>query len=558
MTMKAGTQDLVFVPLGGVGEIGMNLALYGYGRGKSRQWIMVDCGISFPGPELPGIDVIMPDIRFAIEIADRLQAIMITHAHEDHYGALMDLWPFLQAPVYATPFAAGLLEAKSEMESQAPDIPVTLVQQGERVSIGPFSIEYVPVSHSIPEPNALLIETPVGRVMHSGDWKIDPTPGVGKPMAKHRLAEIGEAGLDVLICDSTNAIREGVSPSEADVAGNLADIVAKAKGRVAVTTFSSNVARIRAVALAAKAAQRDVVVFGRSLRRVIDVAAELGYLDDCPEFHDEDAFGYLPNDRVVALCTGSQGEPRAALARIAVGDHRHAAFSRGDLVIFSARAIPGNEKAIGAVMNGLANLEVDVLTDRDALVHVSGHPRKAELAEFYGLTRPKALVPVHGEPVHLEAHRGFAAECGIGTPVAARNGDVVRLLPGAPDVVDSVYAGIWVRDSRIVTTPERSGVVDRRRLSFAGAVFVSIVLDHRGNILDDPIVEAIGLPLADQEGEMLEELAYSAIVGAAESIPKPRRRDPDLVADAISRACRSAIGQAWGKKPVCRVAVSVV
>jgi len=556
--MMAIADDLVFVPLGGVGEIGMNLALYGYGRGKNRDWIMVDCGISFPGVELPGIDVIMPDIRFAIGIRDRLQAILITHAHEDHYGALFDLWPHLQAPVYATPFAAGLLEAKKEAESNPPDIPVTIVEQGGRLSFDSFQIEYIPVSHSIPEPNALLIETPAGRILHSGDWKIDANPGVGRSIAKDRLAEIGDTGVDVLVCDSTNAVRDGESPSEADVAASLSEIVGDAKGRVAVTTFSSNVSRIRAVALAAQAAGREVVVFGRALRRVIDVARSLGYLDGCAEFHDEDAFGYIPNDKVLALCTGSQGEPRAALARIATNDHRHVVLGKGDLVIFSARAIPGNEKAIGAIMNGLSEQGVRILTDRDALVHVSGHPRTSELAEFYQLTRPRALVPVHGEPLHLEAHRRFARQSGIKEITVARNGSVVRLAKGPPEIIDDVYAGIWVRDAKIVTTPDLSGVKDRRKLAYVGVVFVSIVLDRKGNILDDPIVEPIGLPETDGEGDLLEEIIFTAVLGAVESIPRPRRRDPDLIADAMGRACRAAISQAWGKKPVCRVAVSMI
>lgn len=556
--MMAIADDLVFVPLGGVGEIGMNLALYGYGRGKNRDWIMVDCGISFPGVDLPGIDVIMPDIRFAISIRDRLLAILITHAHEDHYGALFDLWPHLQAPVYATPFAAGLLEAKKEAESNPPDIPVTIVEQGGKLSFDPFQIEYIPVSHSIPEPNALLIETPSVRVLHSGDWKIDANPGVGRSIAKDRLAEIGDAGVDVLVCDSTNAVRDGESPSEADVAASLNEIIGDATGRVAVTTFSSNVSRIRAVALAAQTAGREVVVFGRALRRVIDVARSLGYLDGCAEFHDENAFGYIPNDKVLALCTGSQGEPRAALARIATNDHRHVVLGKGDLVIFSARSIPGNEKAIGAVMNGLSEQGVQILTDRDALVHVSGHPRTSELAEFYQLTRPRALVPVHGEPLHLEAHRRFAQQSGIKDITVARNGSVVRLSEGPPEVIDDVYAGIWVRDAKIVTTPDQSGVKDRRKLAYVGVVFVSIALDRKGNILDDPIVEPIGLPEFDGEGDLLEEIIFTAVLGAVESIPRPRRRDPDLIADAMARACRAAVSQAWGKKPVCRVAVSMI
>ena len=555
MTKK---DDLIFLPLGGVGEIGMNLALYGYGNERRRQWIMVDCGISFPGPDLPGVDVIMPDIAFAAGLGDDLLAILITHAHEDHYGALFDLWPHLDVPVYATPFAAGLLQAKRGAERNAPDIPVNVIQQGATVDLGPFGIEYIPVTHSIPESNALLITTPAARILHSGDWKMDPAPGPGRPMDRDRLAQIGQDGVDVLICDSTNAIRDGDSPSEADVAESLAEIIAGAEGRVAVTAFSSNVARIRAVALAAAKADRDVVVLGRALRRVIDVARDLGYLDGCPEFHEEEAFGYLPDDKVLALCTGSQGEPRAALARIASDDHRHVSVREGDLVIFSARAIPGNEKAINAVMNGLAERGVKVLTDRDALVHVSGHPRRGELKTFFEMVRPKSLVPVHGEAMHLAAHRAVGIASGIAHSIIARNGDVLRIGPDLPEKIDTIASGIWVRDGQIVGPPAETGVRDRRRLSYAGAVFISAALDRKGNILEEPLIEAVGIPDTDGYGDLLEEIAFSAVAGALESIPRPRRRDPDLVADALGRACRAAIAQAWGKRPVCRVSVFVI
>ncbi|ADZ70509.1 ribonuclease J [Polymorphum gilvum] len=554
----ADANEIVFLPLGGVGEIGMNLGLYGYGPDGDRTWLVVDCGVTFAGPELPGVDLVLPDIRFLEGERDRIAGIVITHAHEDHYGALLHLWPHLRAPVYATPFTAGLLAAKAESEPHAPEIPVTIVNQGDRLNIGPFDVEIVAMSHSIPEPCALALRFPEGLVVHSGDWKIDPTPGLGKPIDMDRLAAIGREGVLALVCDSTNAYREGISPSEADVATELKRVIGAAKHRVAVTTFSSNVARIRAVAEAAAAAERDVVVVGRSMRRVIDVAGELGYLDGLPPFHDEDAFGYLPRDKAVLLCTGSQGEPRAALARIASGEHRNIALTRGDLVIFSARTIPGNEKDVNAVVNGLAKAQIEIMTDRDALIHVSGHPRRGELEQIYKLLKPKVLVPVHGEPFHLAAHAEFARAKKIKTVVVAGNGDIVRLGPGPAEVIDEAPFGLTLVDGKIVNEPELTGVKERRKLSFAGAVVVALVLNRSGDLVDDPALALFGLPETDNDGESMEALVLKAVNGAIGSIPKARRKDADLVGEAARRAARSAVADIWGKKTLCKVLVSRV
>ena len=384
--------ELHFVALGGLGEIGMNCALYGVGA-KRKKWLMVDIGVSFGGPDTPGIDLIMPDIRFAESVKRDLEAIIITHVHEDHYGALVDLWPRLGCPVYMTQFGADLLEARRLSEAGAPRIPVKIVKQGDRIRIGAFEVEFIAVAHSIPEACALAIRTEHGTVVHTGDWKIDATPIVGAPTDEKRLREIGEEGVLALICDSTNVLREGISPSESEVASHLSTLIANAPGRVAVTTFASNVARIRSVALAAKECGREVVLVGRAMDRVSLIARELGMFHGLPPFRSQEAYGYLPPDKVVVLLTGSQGEPRAALARVAADQHPEVTLSPGDRVIFSSRTIPGNEREVGRIMNDLARQGVELITDRDELVHVSGHPRKAELAQMYDWLKPQVAIP---------------------------------------------------------------------------------------------------------------------------------------------------------------------
>lgn len=557
--VRRASAELVFLPLGGVGEIGMNLALYGYGTPGSFTWLMVDCGLTFGDARTtPGVDLVFPDIRFIEEERRNLAGIVITHAHEDHYGALIDLWPRLGAPVYATAFTAGLLAAKAdEGDRRGGPVPVNVVEQGARLEIGPFAVEYVPVSHSIPESNALIITTPLGTVVHSGDWKIDATPGLGKAIDVDRFHSLGESGVRALICDSTNAMRAGRSPSEADVAARLAEIVAKARNRVAVTIFSSNVARIRAVAEAARAAGRHVVAMGRAMRRVIDVASELGYLDDLPPFLTEDDFGQLQRSKVVLLCTGSQGEERAALARIANDDHPRVSLSPGDLVVFSSRTIPGNETAVNAIINGLASQAIEVMTDADGLVHVSGHPRRDELAEMYRWLRPQLLVPVHGESMHLAAHAELARACGIAEVVIGADGKMIRLAPPPAEVVDEVVVDPFYRDGALIVAAEESGVPERRRLAFSGCVVATVVLDGRFELLDDPRVVTFGIPAGDATGTAFEPLIEDAIVEAVESIPRPRRRDPDLVAQAARRAIRALLAQKWGKKPLCKVLVDM-
>jgi ribonuclease J len=551
--------ELVFMPLGGVGEIGMNLALYGFGPEDDRKWLMVDCGITFASEfDEPGVELIFPDIRFIEEERRNLVGIVITHAHEDHYGALLELWPKLKVPLYMTPFAAGMLEAKAAGETGAPEIPVIRFDGGTAWKLGPFEIEAIPVAHSIPEAVSLAIRTPLGLVIHTGDWKIDETPVVGWTTDFERLTELGDEGVLALICDSTNVLREGTSPSERDVADTLDKLIAEAPNRVAVTTFASNIGRIRAVAEAAQKADRNVVVMGRAMRRAIDVARECGMLDGLPEFLDDQAFGYLPREKVVALLTGSQGESRAALARIATGDHRQVALSAGDRMIFSSRTIPGNEKAVGIILNGLAKMGIEIVTDRDGLVHVSGHPRRGEMAEYYKAVRPQIAVPVHGEALHLQVHGKFARQMGVKTIGHALDGHMLRLAPGPVAVVDEAFSGRLFRDGNLLVEPDKSGASERRKASFAGVVFVGLTIDAKGTSLADPQVALVGLPTADARGRGFAEAVQVAAVNTLEGLPRARRKDVDMVSDAVKRAVRGAVNERWGKKPIVEVRISVL
>jgi ribonuclease J len=548
--------ELVFVPLGGVGEIGMNFALYGYGPAQNREWIVVDVGVTFPGPDLPGVDLVLPDTRFIEAEVNNLRGIVITHAHEDHYGALLELWPRLKAPVWMTPFAAGLLEAKRQGENGAPKVPVTVYRAGETFTVGPFSIEAIPVSHSIPEPMSLAITSPLGTVIHTGDWKLDPAPEIGPMTDEARFRALGEKGVLALICDSTNAMREGESPSEQAVGQGLRGVIEKAPGRVAVTTFSSNVGRVRSIAEAARDTGRQVLVLGRSLKRMIDVASELGYMEGLPEFIAEEDYGFIPRENLVIICTGSQGEPRAALAKLARDEMKTVALSPGDIVVFSSRTIPGNEKAILEIKNQLIEQGVRIIEDNEALVHVSGHPRRNELRKMYEWTRPRIGVPVHGEAAHLVAQGVLMTQSGVPEVAQARNGDVLRLAPGAAEIIDQVPFGRVYKDGKLVGDDEAMGIRDRRKLSFAGHVAVNVVLDERYELAGDPDLVAIGVALADRGGEDLEEIMLDAAIGAVDSIPRQRRKDLDLVQESVRRAVRSAANEAWGKKPLVTVFVT--
>jgi ribonuclease J len=547
--------QLVFAPLGGLREIGMNCALYGFGPARRRKWIMVDLGLAFAGDEAPGVDLVMPDLTFAQSIKKDLLGLIITHAHEDHIGALAELWPSLGVPVYMTRFAAGLAEARRLGEPGAPKIPIHTVAFGQRLTLGPFEVEMIPVAHSIPESAALAIRTPSGLVVHTGDWKIDPTPGVGLPTDEARLRALGDEGVLAMICDSTNVVREGVSPSEADVAATLRQLVAEARGRVIVTTFASNVARLRAAAEAGLAAGRQILVMGRAMERVISVARDCGYLDGLPPFLSADPFERLPRDKVLALATGSQGEPRAALARMAEDDHSRASLSKGDRVIFSSRTIPGNEKAVGKIINGLMEQEVEVVTDRTHLVHVSGHPRRAEMARMYEWIRPQIAVPAHGEPLHIGEHIAFAKAQGVKEVVRAYDGDVVALEAGRAGLVDRVPVGRRYKDGDILLPAGAECISERKKLAVGGVVSVALALSDKGDIVGDPDVMIAGLPQSTRDGAGLDAIVDNAIFETLDSLPRAKRRDADFVSTAIERAVRNSVNAVWGKRPTVHVLV---
>ena len=519
---------------------------------------MVDCGVTFPGPDLPGVDLVLPDIGFLAEARKNLKGIVITHAHEDHYGALNDLWPGLNVPVYASPFTAGMLEAKRDYERSRVQIPITIFKQGDTVNIGPFSVEAVGVNHSIPEPMSLVIRTPLGTVIHTGDWKIDHEPSLGPLTDEACFRAVGDEGVLALICDSTNAMRDGVSPSEKEISESLTKIIQNAEGRVGITTFSSNVGRIRSIAQAAAAAGRETLLLGSSMRRVVAVATDLGLMEGIPPFIAEDEFGYIPRDKVVVILTGSQGESRAALAKIARDEMRNVAFTAGDTIVFSSRAIPGNEKAINDIKNGLVEQGIHIITDNEALVHVSGHPRRNELQQMYAWTKPQMLVPVHGEAAHLAAHGELGLQSGINIVPRVRNGDMLRLAPGLPEVIETVPHGRIFKDGSLIGDFEEMGIGDRRKLSFAGHVAVNVVLDSRFDFADDPVIVPIGLPQFDDEGEDMNDTLYDAVLGAVESIPRARRKDLATVKEAVRRAVRSMANEVWGKKPVVTVFVNKV
>ncbi|MFN0217416.1 MAG: ribonuclease J [Hyphomicrobium sp.] len=553
-----GGDELAFMALGGLGEIGMNVYLYGFGPEGARQWLMVDLGITFPGEAEPGADVVLPDLRFIIAERKSLAGLVLTHAHEDHIGAVIDLWPSLGCPIYATPFTAGMLKSKLGEYGRNLAMPITVVPLGGRIAVGPFDVEFVTLAHSIPEPSGLAIRTPAGLVFHTGDWKLDTAPLVGDPPDEAKLKALGDEGVVAMVCDSTNAMREGRSPSETEVAASLAKIIASAPRRVAVTSFASNVARVKAVADAARASGRTLVVAGRALHRVIQVAIETGYLPENFHYLDQQRFQDLAADKVVVLCTGSQGEPRAAIARIAEDEHPDISLDKGDLAIFSSRAIPGNEKSVGKVHNGLAQRGVDIITDVDALVHVTGHPRREELREMYSWLKPKIVVPMHGEARHLREHAKLAGACGAGQTFVLTDGEVLKLWPEPAGLIDEAPVGRLYRDGNLVVPDADGPVKARRKLSFAGIAVVALTTSRRGEILAEPQLALDGVPAVDADGEDMSERVLDAIDGALRSIPPKRRSDLETLRDAVQRAVRGAINEAWGKKPIVKVLLTVV
>jgi len=543
------SDELVLLPLGGAGEIGMNFNAYGFGPPDERKWIVVDCGVLFGREtDTPGIDIIMPDIRFLEERSEDVLGIVLTHAHEDHIGAIGHLWPLLQCPMYATPFTARLMEDKLAEAGLQDRVKTRVVPLGGRITLGPFDIEFHSITHSIPEPNALVIRTPLGTVMHTGDWKLDPDPLIGEATDEAAFRKIGDEGVLAMVCDSTNALVQGHSGSEGEVKKGLTELIGTLKGKVAVTGFASNLARLQSVAEAAQVHGRKVALVGRSMHRITGAARETGYLDDFPSLIGEDEAAQLPDNRVLYLCTGSQGEPRAALARIARGDHPTVQLGEGDAVIFSSRIIPGNDIAIHELHNQLSALGVEVLTVEDHFVHVSGHPCRDELSEMYRWVRPQIAVPVHGELRHMSEHARLARSLQVPQAVVVQNGDMLRLAPGRAMVIDEVPAGRVYMDGRVMTEADAGLTRHRRAMAFAGFIGITLALDGKNRIAGEPSFFFEGVP------EDVQEPVREAVAVTVKR-HNPKRADEEDLKEQVRRAGRRAANDAWGKKPVTRVEI---
>jgi ribonuclease J len=542
--------ELVFLPLGGSGEIGMNLNLFGMGPADKRQWIMIDCGVTFADESLPGIDLITPDHNYLLDDLDEgseLLALVLTHGHEDHIGAVAHLWPDLDCEIYATAFTAELVRRKFK-EVGIDDAPINIIDLESRFSLGPFDLEFINLTHSIPEPNAIVIRTEFGAVLHTGDWKLDPHPVLGEETSIGKLEALGREGVLAMVCDSTNVFAEGRSGSESGVADALAQIISEQTGRVAVTTFASNVGRLLSVCRAAGKADRSVCLLGRSMLRMIDVARMVGMVPEGISFVEPNEAGYLPNDKILYLCTGSQGEDRAALSRIAREDHPELSLSEGDTVIFSSKIIPGNERGIYDLMKKVTERGVTVITEGDAFVHVSGHPCRDELRDMYSWVKPHTAVPVHGEARHLREHAELAASLGTPHTVVPKNGDIIRLAPGIPEKIDEVPAGRIMIDGKILL-PEGDGVLRARKMLAAeGMIVVSVALDRKNGLASEPLVLMRGVPKEDNEGDALAPIVEAAVEDALEAMPKPKRGDDKEIEAVLRRAIRTVLTPRWGKR----------
>jgi ribonuclease J len=541
--MSLPKDALLYLSLGGSGEIGMNASLYGL----DGKWLMVDLGVSFADPAYPGIDVVLPDLAFIEERRHDLVGLVVTHGHEDHIGAIPYLALELGCPIYATAFTAGLIRAKLDEEGLADRVPVRIVKTGEDRELGPFRVRWVPLSHSIPEANALLIGTRHGNIFHTGDWKLDETPVIGDPVAAEALKAIGDKGVLALLGDSTNVFNPEAAGSEASVCADLERFVGEARGRVLVTTFASNVARLQTLGQVALATGRQLCVAGRSLDRITKIAKSVGYLADFPPTIDFDAANRVAPSELMIVATGGQGEPRAALARIAHGSHR-IQLAAGDTVLFSSKQIPGNEEAIGIVQNALAKRDIRMVTERQAHIHVSGHPGRPDIERLYGWLRPEIVVPVHGERRHLAEHARFAVSLGVPASHVQVNGEVVRLAPGGPATIGHERAGRLVLDGDVILASDGTTINERRRLSMDGLVSVAVAVDRAGKARGRPEIGIQGLPVEEDRADFLEDAA-EAVLDALADAPKDRQRRREAVRLAVRRRAT-----AWtGKKPIVDV-----
>ena len=542
----ADTRDeLHFLPLGGSGEIGMNLNLYGFGPRDNQDWIMVDCGVSFADIYYPGIDLLMPEIGFIEDRKDRLQGMIITHAHEDHVGAVAHLWPYLRCPVYATPFTAILLRGKLEEQGIADQVDIREIPLGGSFTAGPFEVEYVTLTHSILEPNALRIKTPLGTLFHTGDWKIDPDPLIGDAVDATQMGNIGDEGILALICDSTNVFNVQQTGSEKAVRESMIQLLSGKKGKVFCTTFASNVVRVETLAKVAEAHDRHLCLVGASLKRNVAAARKAGYLKDFPPVIDEEDAGHLPPDKILYVCTGCQGEARAAMMRIAQDNNRNISISRGDTVVFSSKIIPGNELTLGRLHNHLVDKGAEVITEKDAFVHVSGHPGQKELLQMYNWTRPEILIPVHGELRHMTHQAELGQSHGIGKTIVPRNGHRIRLAPEGLELLEEVEHGYMALDGQFLVSAEDEAIVTRRRMMYNGGLVVTLVLKPDFDLACSPEITILGL-VDDDEGRIVPYIKQH-ILDRYDRLPDRVLRNDNALKEEIRIVARRS-GKAFGNR----------
>jgi len=548
--------ELVFLPLGGCGEIGMNLSLIGLGPKDRKKWVMVDLGVTFGDESTPGVDLIMGDPDFIVRRKKDLLGLVLTHGHEDHIGAVARLWPQLECPIFATPFTAELVRDKLAEVGLKDRAKVTVVELGGHINLDPFDIELITLTHSILEPNGLAIRTPLGTVLHTGDWKIDPHPLIGDTTDEAYLRKMGDDGVLAMLCDSTNVFVPGASGSEADVRNSITDLIGTLKNRVAVACFASNMARVESVIHAAERNGRHVALLGRSMFKYTEAAKTVGYLRDIPKLISAEDAGYLPRDKVLYLCTGSQGEPRAALSRIANNDHPEAVLEKDDTVIFSSRVIPGNDIGIFELQNKLAERGIEIITDSDHFVHVSGHPCREELATMYSWVKPQISVPVHGEMRHLLEHARLAKTLQVPEAHVAANGSMLRLAPGPAAIVDQVESGRLYLDGHLLVSSNDPAMQVRRRMSYTGHVVVTLVLDRDGEMIADAAIRLAGVPqeTLSRDPDFVGAM-QSAAEDAVDRLSNKRVRDNFAVEEAVRRAVRPHIKRVWGKRPLLDIQV---
>ena len=544
--------ELLFCPLGGSGEIGMNLNLYAYGKPENQKWIIVDVGVTFADDSVPGIDLIYPDPGFIVDKKDDVLGIILTHAHEDHIGAIAHIWPKLKCNIYATPFTAVLVREKFKEKKIDINSNLKLIELNGTLNLNPFKIDFVTLTHSILEPNGLKINTPSGTVLHTGDWKCDPNPLIGNKIDENKLKQIGDEGVLAMICDSTNVFSMGRSGSEMDVRKNMLKVVERLKKRIIVTSFASNVARMESVFYCAEKTGRQIALVGRSMHRIFKAARECGYLQNVIEPIDSRDIKNLAREKIIYLCTGSQVEQMGAMMRIANYTHPDVFIERGDAVIFSSKIFPGNEKKLYKLHNQLVKEGIEVISEENEFIHVSGHPNREDLKDMYNWVRPNSIIPVHGEHRHMIEHVKFAKEMQIPFTVQVENGDIVKLYPGKkPEVFDKAPSGRLYVDGNVPVEEDSRSIKERRNISSNGILEVTILVTPKGNIHNKPIVNYSGLPINNDQDYQYE--LENIIEKTAKTFSLNNQNQRDNIVDAIKISCRKITKEITGKKPFTNI-----